>query len=529
MSGTHALGRYGVLWAALALILYLPVLEFGYFADDEIYLAFSNQTLRELTAGNLIQLLRAPANPWEYLPVRDFSYWLDLQLFGDDGLGLHLTNIVLYGLSGLAVAWLIEEVLAADTTKRAYDGSVMVAATCGAALFLLHPVHVEAVAWIAGRKDVLSGLFSLAFLAALLRYSRSGVLRYLVLSGSLFVAACFSKSAAVVTVIPALLILLRRFSRGGIDRPMAALFVGLLLVLVALAALQVHLHFGASLGIRVENEPGSFASLERASRIVASLLLLLIFPADLGLFHDVYLLGAWHWCVTFACLMAVLGAVVFLCSGRAFAVPLAVVMVFVPLLPYLQIVPFSTWSMASERFLFISVAGVALVWGILCRHIVSSRFALGVSVAVFAALAATTWNRIADWRSTATLVTHEYIRQPSHYLPAMHYVMFIMRQKNPEGIPEVLSRVDRDDAREMLAMLMSLFEAETRHRSDAGAAGSMPADYCRLAERLYLLQGQGMIRLRTEPDMTFSNFLRSLDRHMYYALGNPRRLCRLSV
>jgi protein O-mannosyl-transferase len=518
--------RFALLWVLLGLCLYIPTLEFGYFADDEIYLAFSNSALRELSPDNLIQLLKAPANPWEFLPVRDYTYWLDLQIFGDDGFGLHFTNLTLYVLSVVAVASLIYEVLRLQFPQRGRTAPLAVAASLGAAVFVLHPVHVEAVAWISGRKDVLAGVLSLASLGAVVRYSRTGAACLLVMSYVLFVLACFSKSSAVVMVIPSLLFLWCRARQEGKALSRFAVCWAGFMIVAAIFAAKVHMHFGAAQGIRLDNQPGMLIELERASRILASLLRQLLFPFDLGLFHDVYQLGIWHWAVTATSLIAVGWAVLYLLAGRrGFIMPLIILLVLVPLLPYLQFIPFSTWSMASERFLFIPVAGLALGFSLLCLYFGSPLRLVAISSVVCTGLSIVTWDRIDDWRSNVSLVKHEYARQPWHYLATMHYVVYVMWQYDRPGISDALRQVVRDDAREMLGAFVELLEMDDQRRQAETGTGDTSTEYCRLAGEIYAMLSEGNRRLRGERDLVFSNFLRSIERHMYYSLGNPRRFC----
>lgn len=524
LSTRSAQVRYGLLWVILGLCLYLPALESGFFADDEIYLAFSNTALRELSQDNLIQLLRAPANPWEFLPVRDFTYWLDLKLFGDDGFGLHLTNLVLYFFSASAFAWLAYEVLRLHFPKVDDRTPLAIATGLGGIVFILHPAHVEAVAWISGRKDVLAGMLSLVSLAAVVRYSRTGAMRLLLMSCALFILACFSKSAAVVMFIPSVLVLWCRTVQNGKVMPRFALLWVFVMFLTAIFAVKVHMHFGAALGIRLDNQPGVLVEIERASRITATLLRQLLLPLDLGLFHDVYVLGEWHWAATFASLLAIGWAVLSLLRGREIAYPIIVLLVFVPLLPYLQFVPFSTWSMASERFLFVPVAGVALAFSILCLHFGSSFKLVAASFMVFSALSVATWDRVDDWRSNVSLVKHEYARQPWHYLATMHYVFFVMWSSDRHGVPDAVRRIGRDDAREMLSTLVALWEMDVRRRTGP-VTDEAEKEYCQLAGKVYAMLKVGHQILRNEKDLVFSNFLRSIERHMFYSLGNPRRLC----
>lgn len=517
--------RLAWLWFLLAGCLFLPTLDLSFFADDEIYLAFSNHQLRGMNWSGLYQLLLRPANPWEFLPVRDFSYWLDLQLFGDDGFGFHLSNFCIYLLSGVSAGWFVAELL--DNEYRGKPRSDSYALPqFAAAFFLLHPAHVEAVAWISGRKDLLAGLFSIVMLALVVRALR---LRYatvpLCLATCSFVLACFSKSTAVAMVFPVSALLVF----GGLAHRFPARKLRLIVALVvfwaiALLATTAHLHFGSELGIRLENTPGPVASVERASRIITSLLRLLFLPVDLGLFHDVYIVSNWHWVVSVLTLLLLFAATAAMARCVRAWWPLATLLIISPMLPYLQVVPFSTWSMASERFVFVSVLGVALLLVDGLRRLPLPKIGSAIVPVLFVVLGVLSWQRIDDWHSPRTLLEHEYRRQPSHYITVRDYVNIVLLPQDSSKIAEVISGITRSDARELISLQTELTLLNRNAQRQGVNDKNMPG-YCVGIYRLYAMHAAGQLKLRTEPDLAFSNLLRSVDRHLYYSLGDPKRRC----
>jgi protein O-mannosyl-transferase len=137
---------------------FLQALNFPFVSDDSFYIS-GNTKLAGLRFTELWRLLVEPYNPYEFLPLRDFSYWIDISLFGMTPAAFRLHNLLLYVASCLLVyattlsLWRYFKPDAADSAPWA-------AATV-AALFALHPAHVEAVVWISGRKDLLSSMFAL--------------------------------------------------------------------------------------------------------------------------------------------------------------------------------------------------------------------------------------------------------------------------------------------------------------------------------------------------------------------------------
>src|SRR6202011_322152 len=156
-----------------------------------------NQNSR-ITSGITLEGLssafpRAHARNWH--PLTTISHMLDCQLFGLNPAGHHLINVLLHTTAAL----LLFSVLHAMT--GALWRSALVAA-----VFAIHPLRAESVAWIAERKDVLSGLFVMLTLASYFRYVRQPTLgRYLTMS-ILFAAGLMSKPMLVT--VPFVLLLL---------------------------------------------------------------------------------------------------------------------------------------------------------------------------------------------------------------------------------------------------------------------------------------------------------------------------------
>ncbi|MAE60229.1 MAG: hypothetical protein CMJ49_02615 [Planctomycetaceae bacterium] len=134
-----------------------------------------------------------PLRAWH--PLTGFSHMLDCQLFGLNPAGHHAVNIIFHVINAL----LLYAVIASLTGRRW-------AAWVIAALFALHPLRVESVAWVAERKDVLSGCFGLLTLWAYVHYTRRPAIARYLLVWSLLALGLMTKPMLVTW--PALLILL---------------------------------------------------------------------------------------------------------------------------------------------------------------------------------------------------------------------------------------------------------------------------------------------------------------------------------
>ncbi|MGC2456603.1 MAG: hypothetical protein WA435_01230, partial [Gallionellaceae bacterium] len=95
---------YALLFLGMAVAIgaYLKALDYPFISDDYTYI-IGNAKLSGLHASQLWRLLVEPFNNFEFLPLRDFSYWLDIKLFGLSGPAFRMHNILLYILCCLLV------------------------------------------------------------------------------------------------------------------------------------------------------------------------------------------------------------------------------------------------------------------------------------------------------------------------------------------------------------------------------------------------------------------------------------------
>ncbi|HEY5996627.1 MAG TPA: glycosyltransferase family 39 protein, partial [Candidatus Deferrimicrobiaceae bacterium] len=184
-----------LLLAAGTLLSLWPVLDAPFSGiDDPDYVTANPRVLQGLTPGGIAWAFTA-FDAANYHPFAWISHMLDVTLFGPLPAGHHLTSLLLH----------VANVLLLFLFLRDATGAVRRSAFV-AALFALHPMHVESVAWIAERKDVLCVFFSLLSLSAYVRYARKpDAARYAAVLLP-FAAALLSKPMAVT--LPFLMLVL---------------------------------------------------------------------------------------------------------------------------------------------------------------------------------------------------------------------------------------------------------------------------------------------------------------------------------
>src|SRR6476620_2131702 len=193
------LGLMAVTWAVFGQTLTHDFVNF----DDHVYVYENPLIVRGLSVEGIIgAFTHAHALNWH--PLTTLSHMLDCQLYGLKAGGHHLTNIILHTISVLLLFLMLKQI-----TGALWESAFV------AAFFAIHPLHVESVAWIAERKDVLSAVFFMLTLAAYARYARArSTPRYLLVA---LLFACGLMSKPMLVTLPFVLLLLDYWPLGRLE------------------------------------------------------------------------------------------------------------------------------------------------------------------------------------------------------------------------------------------------------------------------------------------------------------------------
>src|SRR5256885_455048 len=182
----------------LTLLAYQPAWRGTPIMDDDRHLIAAQSE----SIDGLVRLWTAPNTTQQYHPLVDTVFWLEKNAWDDSMLGYHLVNILLH----VGCALLLWKIM----RRLAIPG-----ASLAAALFALHPVHVESVAWIVELKNTLSGVFFLGALLAYLKFDQTRDWKTYTATAILF---CFGLLAQpIVAPFPVAILVLLLWKRGRVE------------------------------------------------------------------------------------------------------------------------------------------------------------------------------------------------------------------------------------------------------------------------------------------------------------------------
>ncbi|HEV8234655.1 MAG TPA: tetratricopeptide repeat protein, partial [Gemmatimonadaceae bacterium] len=319
--------------------------------DDQQYLTENSNVQAGLSWSNVVWAFTTTHSPYWH-PLTWLSHMLDVTMFGMDAGWHHVTSLVMHIASTLLLFTLLRR-MTRETGKSAFV----------AAIFAVHPLHVESVAWLAERKDVLSTLFLLLTIWMYVRYvERPSVARYLAVV-CVYALALMAKPM-VVTLPFALLLLdlwpLRRVGRPAFllleKLPLLALAIG-----VSVATVIVQKEVGAvagldvlPIGARVENAIVGYVAYVSKT----------IWPTHLAPFYPLRTYPVWLIALA-ALVLAVTTAAAVLARRKWPFVTIGWLWYFVTVAPVIGLTQSGEQAMA-DRFMYVPMIGLLVIaaWGV---------------------------------------------------------------------------------------------------------------------------------------------------------------------
>ncbi len=263
-------------FAIASCLLYGRSIGFDFLVSwDDYQYVVCNELIRNVTLENLKRIFTTPVQA-NYAPVHILSYWIDYAVWGLNPAGYHLFNVVLHALNACLVYMLVRKLV----EKKGL-------AFFAAALFVVHPLNVENVAWISERKSLLStGFFLLSFIAYM-KFRERGPIRFYFLSILLLILSLLSKTSTVV--LPLILTVYEAYIRKH-DRKWLYL-VPMFIISIMATAMTVWAHFNAKALDGDTVSPEILFGLVYPTMSVAywKYVWLILFPFKLSGFYDTVL------------------------------------------------------------------------------------------------------------------------------------------------------------------------------------------------------------------------------------------------
>jgi tetratricopeptide (TPR) repeat protein len=412
--------------ALSTLLVFWQVRNFDFINyDDDSYLYENPHVLTGLTWGNIVWAFTT-AHVGNWLPLTWASFMLDCRLFGPDPGWIHLENAFLHLVNTLLLFAVLKRM-----TNSLWPSAFVAAA------FALHPMHVESVAWITERKDVLSTFFFLLTLAAYVAYvRRRGLFRYL-LTVLLFAFGLLAKPMLVT--LPFVLLLgdywpLNRFlsstvttsARKSAPRRHTALY-HLLIEKIPFFALAV---VSSIITFLVQRAGGAVADVNAfpfEARIANAFLAYaaymgkMFWPQNLAIFYppDTGGIRLWQAALCVLLFVAISFFAIYFGRNRKY-LPVGWFWFVVTLIPVIGLIQSGAQALA-DRYTYIPYIGlfIMIAWGLpeLLSKWPHRKIALGLSAAVvLAALAFCSYIQLSYWKNSTTVFSHAIEVTQNNYI-----------------------------------------------------------------------------------------------------------------
>ena len=408
---------YSVAFLALIVaVFYFPAVHAGFVWDDVIITKLRSvsdwEGIRRIWFDPVTAYFQTDVAENHYWPIVYTTFWVEHKLWGFSPAGYHVVNI-LFHFANTLLLWRL-------LVRLGVPG-----AWFAAAVFAAHPLHTESVAWVMGRKDLLSALFYLAAVSMWLRHVESPGLRRYVSALAFFAAAMLSKSIAIT--LPAALLVIQWWRNGRVTR--ADLLLASPFFLVALVIGGADVWFFKSQGLNSFD----YSLLERALAASRSLWFYvgkLLWPADLSVIYPLWEIRvadplAWGYAAAVLAALAALWGL----RGRIGRGPLACVLFFgITLLPTLGFIDYDhmRYSFVAARYQYLAGIGVTVLFVAGAVRVtdvailgVGKKVIYGIALAILVLLGSLTWIQAGIYKDELTFFNHVISLSPrargAHY------------------------------------------------------------------------------------------------------------------
>ena len=417
-----------LLLCALTLLAYAPALRGGFIWDDDDYVE-NNANLR--SARGLLDIWTAPRSSPQYYPMVFTTFWVEHQLWGLNATGYHVVNVLLHATASVLL-W------------RVLVALEIPAPLLAACLFAIHPVHVESVAWITERKNVLSAVFYFASALAYLKWDTHARRRDYLLALLLFVAALLSKT--VTCSLPAALLLVIWWKRGRMT-PRDIVFLAPFLVIgLVMAMTTVWLERSHVLAVGPEWNLSPIDRILIAGRAVWFYLAKLVLPVNLSFIYPRWTIDprdAVQWAFPLGVVVAL--GVLWAMRNRWGRGPLVAALIFagtlVPALGFFNIYPMR-YSFVADHFQYHASAAMIALLAVGIDRVLRALPRFAALVIVLTPLLALTMFRASVYRDVEVLWRDTLAKNPDSWMAHLNLAKtLVARDRRAEAYPHFDAQV----------------------------------------------------------------------------------------
>jgi protein O-mannosyl-transferase len=413
---------------ALAFAVYANSLASGFITDDQFQILNNPVVTGAQSLGSAFG-----SGVWAFLgyrgnyfrPLQFMIYGLMYRVFGPNAFAFHLLMVALHA---------VNTALVYSLARRLLSWRVR-AAWVAAALFALHPIHTEAVNWIAALPDVLVTTFALAGLLAFAAQEAAPNPRQTLAHCAIYFAALLTKETGVM-LLP--LYAAFQWLRGA--RRSWTMYSGLLGVFVVYLAMRIHALGGLAPAQQTFFQLTGMEFAMSAAVLLAHYFAVLVWPLDLNFFHVFHATtsASWELIVSLAALSLIAWAAALRFASRDRVAVFAVFWIAASIAPALNIAGVGQ-NVFAERYLYLPSVGFAILAGLFWAWLAGARssWAWPAAAAILLVFSVETIARNRDWKDDFTLLQVTLRQSPgSGYLHNLMAGAWVQRDQFQHALEE---------------------------------------------------------------------------------------------
>ncbi|HOY30622.1 MAG TPA: tetratricopeptide repeat protein [Bacteroidales bacterium] len=412
-----------LIWSGIAIIIlttffiYLKAVNYRFLFnwDDDSYI-IDNVDIKDLKWAN-IKLFFTSFYVGNYQPLTMLFYALEYKLAGLNASLFHFNNILLHLINTYLVFVLIKKISPEN----------IIVPLITASLFAVHPMHVESVAWVSERKDLLYSFFFLLSLIMYIKYLKEGDLKYLTVAGLCFICSCLSKSAAVI--LPLVMLLFDYYTNRKYSWKMFLEKIPFLAVSVITGIVAIYSQQDA-----IRDMPPQMSFIEQVAVVSHSFISYIVrafVPVNLAVIYPYPKeIGSVLPVLYYLAIPCVAGLIILVWYSRKWGKDgvFGTLFFLINIILVLQFLPVGAAALA-DRYTYMSYTGIFFIIGKLTAYMTSNtnaffrKYKNSVIIAfllVFIVFSVISHQRVKQWTDVDTLFSDGIEKYPHSYLS--HYI-----------------------------------------------------------------------------------------------------------